>query len=235
MGQDVPPSRARVHPRRACALVVAGSLLGGCAGSGGTSQPGSPTPHREQSEADAEIYRHAQRVYTRYLEREVQRLRADLQQAEGAMVAIESGLRGVHSRADAVSSLAEARISVERAVRDVPWREAQIEEARGKLIEAERQFQAGHSGSAIFFASRARRIADTLNEEAEQVAGTPGTLFVRRDRVNLRSGPSTQDPVLAELAKSTPVFPERTEGEWTLVRTPSGPVGWVYRSLLRRN
>lgn len=241
MGQDAASFGAKCRIQLACTLALASSLLGGCAGFHGiverlghSNEPESaPTGWRDRSAGDAEIYRNAQRIYARYLEREVERLRADLRQAEEAMVAIESGLRGVHSRADAVSSLAEARIAVERAGRDVPWRETQIEEARGKLKEAERQFQAGHSGSAVFFASRARRIADTLNEEAELVSRSPDALFVERDRVNLRSGPSTADPVLAVLEHSTPVFPERSEGEWMLVRTPSGPVGWVYHRLLR--
>lgn len=221
------------------ATALGATLLGGCAPLPGLPERSEPPPAVEpapaaRSEADAEIYRNAQRVYTRYLEREVERLRADLRQAEEAMVAIESGLRGMHSRADAVSSLAEARIAVERAARDVPWRGAQVEEARGKLKEAERQFQAEHFGSAVFFASRARRIANTLNEEAEMVAGSPRTLFVERERVNLRSGPSTADPVLATLEESTPVFPERVQGEWVLVRTPAGPVGWIFRPLLGR-
>jgi hypothetical protein len=149
------------------------------------------------------------------------------------MVAIESGLRGIHTRADAVSSLAEARIAVERASRSVPWRPAKVQEAHAKLEEAERQLDAGHSGSAVFFASRARRIAETLNEEAEQVARHASTRFVRARRVNLRAGPSTEAAVVGVLSESTPVFRERSEGDWVLVRTTKGPVGWIHASLLR--
>ena len=166
------------------------------------------------------------------LELEVERLRADLLAAEEAMVAIESGLRGVHSRADAVSTLAESRIAVERASRNVPWRRERVSEARQKLEEAERQFQAGHTGSAVFFASRARRIAAALDAEARRVASTPGARFINGRRVNLRAGPSTEDRILHVLVGSTPVFPEREDGEWVLVLTPSGQAGWVHRSLL---
>jgi len=181
---------------------------------------------------DAEIYRHAQREYIGYLEREVERLRSDLAQAEEAMVAIESGLRTVYSRADAVSSLAEARIAVERLDSGIPWRESEIHEARAKLEEAERQFQAGHAGSAVFFASRAQRIARTLSDEARQVAESESALFVNSARVNLRGGPSTIEPVIGVLTRSMPVFPERREGQWMLVRTPTGSVGWIHASLL---
>jgi len=168
-----------------------------------------------------------------YLEREVARLTADLAQAEEAMVTIESGLRGKHTRADAVSTVADARIALARAARRAPWRRHDIEEARTKLAEAERQLRVGHSGSALFFASRAGRIAEKLDEEATRVARSPGTRFVSSDLANLRSGPSTEDRVLAVLQQATPVFPERTDGRWLLVRTPSGPAGWLHESVLR--
>ena len=123
----------------------------------------------ELADRDAEIYRQAQAERIQALEREVARLRADLDEAESAMVAIESGLRGAQTRADAVSALAEARISVERARTSAPWRRSEIAERdRSKLEEAERQFQAGNPGSAVFFASRAQRIADSLSEEARR-------------------------------------------------------------------
>jgi hypothetical protein len=149
------------------------------------------------------------------------------------MVAIESGLRGSHTRADAVSALAEARIAVESAAQNAPWREARAQEARGKLEEAERQLQAGHTGSAVFFASRARRIADDLNGEASRVAHSPEARFIHARRVNLRAGPSTSDRVINVLLEATPLFPERWEGDWVLVRTPAGAVGWVHGSLIR--
>jgi hypothetical protein len=186
------------------------------------------------AEDDAFVYRSAQEARVRHLEEEVARLRADLDQAEQAMIAIESGLRGVHGRADAVSQLAEARIVVERAAKAAPWRRAALAEARGKLDEADRQFQAGHSGSAVFFASRARRSAESLLAEARQVAREPELRFVAGRRVNLRSGPSLDAEVLQVLERDTPVFPERDAGEWMLVRTANGPAGWIHAGLLRR-
>lgn len=202
-----------------------GSLsLAGCA----TQQPADcPT-----ALADARFYHDAQSERVEQLEREVGSLRADLVQAEESMVTMESGLRGVHTRADAVSAIADARIAVERAARSVPWRSAEVADARSKLDEAERQLQAGRTGSAVFFAGRAARTATTLNEEGEQVARSADTRFVNARSVNLRAGPSTDERVLGVLHESTPVFPERRRGEWVLVRTLSGPVGWIHASLL---
>lgn len=198
----------------------------GCALVGG--KPPAPAPA-----IDMAIYRRAEVDRAERLEAEVERLRADLRQAEEALVMAESGLRGSHGRADAVSSLAEARIEVERAASMAPWRVDAIQEARDKLTEADRQIEQSHFGAALFFVYRANRAAQLLEREAALVRKRPGTLFVRVEKVNLRAGPSTADQVVGVLSEGTPVFPERTRDLWTLVRVTSGSVGWVHRSLLR--
>ena len=118
---------------------------------------------------ESEVYERAEMERIEFYEREVERLHADLRQAEESLVAMESGLRGFQSRADAVSAVAEARIALERVGPRVPWRHEQVSEARGKLEEASRQIEEGHVGSAVFFASRAHRITESLREEAGQV------------------------------------------------------------------
>lgn len=227
------PRRRRSRPRPSRLLGLAGVVvalaLPACQSVTTASTPAKPAC---EPGSDQAIIRSAGQEQIAHLERQVARLRADLLQAEDSMVAIESGLRGVHTRADAVSSLAEARIAVERAGKAARWRPDQVQEARVKLAEAERQLQAGHSGSAVFFASRARRIATTLNEEAAHVSRNRSTRFVNTRNVNLRAGPSRGYGVVDVLGEDTPVFPEREDGEWVLVRTLSGPAGWVHASLL---
>jgi len=166
--------------------------------------------------------------------RQVEQLSADLAEAEDALVRAESGLRGSHSRADAVSSLAEARIQVARAAAQTPWRPALISEARAKLEDAGRQIEAGHFGAALFFVYRAERLADDLETESDKIRRTPGARFVTGRRVNLRAGPSTNEPVLGILDGGTPVFPESRKQPWVLVRTAGGSVGWVHGTLLSR-
>ncbi len=175
----------------------------------------------------------AERERAAALERDVQRLRADLGQAESVLVAMESGLKGTHTRAAGVSALAEARILVERAARASPRRPEEIAEARAKLVEADVQLRDGHVGSAVFFSSRARRIGESLLRDAERArrAHEPGSR-VGAVRANLRSGPSTGEAVVAVLDPSTPVAPVRREGEWVEVVTPGGETGWVHESLL---
>ena len=217
----------------ACGLACA-VALSGCAflGSSAPPLPAPPDPVLETAVHDAEIYRQAQLDQIQGLERTVQRLRGELHEAENAMVAIESGLRGAQTRADAVSTLAEARISVERARSSTPWRPAEIAEVTEKLEEAERQFQSGNSGSAVFFASRAKHVADALREEALQAAGAQAVRKITAPRANLRAGPSTENDVLLVLSQATPVLPQRSDGDWVLVRTLDGAAGWVHASLL---
>jgi TolA-binding protein len=228
-------------PRRLGALaggLLACLALAGCAALGSLfapeppPAPAAPDPALENAARDAEIYRQAQLEQIHALEREVKRLRGELREADGAMVSIESGLRGAQTRADAVSALAEARISVERARTKAPWRRAELAELTDKLEEAERQFQSGNPGSAVFFASRAQRVADALAEEARRSANAKGTRRITAPRANLRAGPSTGEAVLLVLGQSTPVLPQRSDGEWVLVRTPDGEAGWVHASLL---
>jgi deoxyribodipyrimidine photolyase len=139
---------------------------------------------------DAATYRRAEAERVEFFERQVERLRADLRQAEESLVAMESGLRGFQSRADAVSALAEARIALERVRPRVPWRRDRVEEAQTKLVEASRQLQAGHVDSAVFFSSRAQRIAENLQAEVRQVASWSQKSLVLGDGLELRTAPS---------------------------------------------
>jgi chromosome segregation ATPase len=176
--------------------------------------------------------RRADREQIDRLEHEVDRLRADLRQAEETLIAAESGLRAATTRADAVSSVADARIQVERATERAPWRGREIREAREKLREAERQLKQGSFTAAIFFASRAQRAASTLVMEAEATESMRGLLRVSVAWANLREGPSTATAVTEVLMAKTPVYNEKTDGDWHLVRTPWGKVGWMHGSVL---
>jgi hypothetical protein len=198
-------------------FLIVGAVSGGCA---------------RMTESSADVYERAREDRVAYLEREVERLQADVRGAEEAMIAMESGLRGIHTRADAVSSLAEARISLDRARDHAPWRTEEADEAQAKLLDAERQMKEGHVGTSLFFSSRAQRIADGMLGEAQVAEATPGALFVRGQRVNLRSGPGTDEQVVDVLNHGVPVFEEKRSGDWMLVRTFNGRVGWVHARLV---
>lgn len=190
-------------------------------------EPAAPPP------IDEAVYRRAEVDRAEQLAAEVARLREDLRQAEEVLVRAESDLRGSHSRADAVSLLAEARIGVERAGRQAPWRTDALVEARAKLAEADAQIAEGNFGAALFFIYRANRISEQLERESATVRHRPETLYVSAKLVNLRAGPSAEDPVIGVLSEGTPVVAERRLDPWLLVRVNTGSVGWVHGSLLR--
>jgi hypothetical protein len=215
-------------------LLLASSLGAACAAPPAPPPaPAAPAPPQTAPPPPAAgLQCRADQDRLRALAFEVERLRADLRAAEETLLAVESGMRGATGRAEAVSALAEARIEVERAARRAPWRGDAASEARDKLAEAERQLSAQRVGSAVFFVSRARRIAESLELEAAGVAAHANTRFVRPARVNLRSGPSAAAEVLETLPARLPVFVEGREGEWSLVRTTTGRVGFVHSDLL---
>ena len=215
-----------VRASRPALALAASVLLNGCA----LFAP--PPPPAPPERVDVSVYRRVATERAELLERENERLRADLRAAEATLLEVESGMRGTQRSAEAVSMLAEARIQVDRAAKRAPWRASTAAEAREKLDEADRQLADGHVGSAIFFVSRATRIAAGLDAEADLIARSPDARRVKPRRANLRSEPSTDSPVLDVLPGQLPVFVEATEGDWALVRTVSGQVGWMHVDLL---
>jgi len=215
-------------------LLLLAILLGGCASTPAPPAAAPAPPQAPAAIASPEVQRRADADRVRALELEVERLRADLRSAEETLLAVESGMRGAQGRAEAVSALAEARIHVDRAARRAPWRSEAAAEARERLAEAERQLAVQHVGSAVFFVSRARRIAESLSAEADRVESDPKTQFVRGEGVNLRQGPTQEAGVLETLPVELPVFVESRAGGWSLVRTVTGHVGFVRSDLLTK-
>lgn len=215
---------------RLLALLALASPLTGCAmlQDGWPSAGGTPAvvPNGDDRMGDRE------RIAS--LQREVERLQADLHQAEVAMLATDSEVCSRRDRASTVSLLAETRISIDKAALTVPWYPAAIDEARRELAEAVRQLEGGHPPGAVYFAARGRRIADTLVTEARRVRNSPKARLVKADRLNVRKGPSVDYPVQEVLTAGTPVFYERRAGKWAQIRTLPGQFGWVYASFLRR-
>jgi len=125
-------------------------------------------------------------------------------------------------------------ILVRRSAQKTPWRIEESQQAENKLVEADRQVQQNNPGAALFFVYRARRIAELGLLEARFVSKQRDTYFVDGRRVNLRAGPTTENRILHVLTESTPIFAERSEQDWLLVRVISGSAGWIHKSLVRR-
>lgn len=50
--------------------------------------------------------------------------------------------------------------------------------------------------------------------------------------VNMRTGPSTKDSVVADVERGVVLTKISTKGKWTKVRHSSGTTGWIYSPLL---
>ncbi len=100
------------------------------------------------------------------------------------------------------------------------------------MQEAERQVDENRFGAALFFVYRARRVAESILDEANVVENNRHVQIIRGTRVNLRAGPAQTEPILSVLNFGTPIFPQAENGEWILVQVSGGPVGWIHRRLL---
>jgi len=199
---------------------------------GCTTTPEEPSIAAPVTPDESRVYLRAEADRALFLEREVERLRDDLESAEEALIAIESGLNSSYTRATAVSALAEARISVQRAEAELPYLPEVVAEAHRKLTKADSQLAEGHLGAAICFATGAHRISQNAVDDARKAAGQPEVRFIAGSRVNLREGPSTEHAIAGQLHRGTPVFPERARADWLLLRTAQGRVGWVHTPLV---
>lgn len=222
--------------RKHLSSVAAGLLiftLTGCANTFSTNPSDECNTARVLPEVtQVQRFREAETERAAKLVQEIERLKADLETAEAALIEAESGLSGSHTRAEAVSSLAVARIQIERAASQAPWRAIEIDDARAKLLEAERQVDESRFGAALFFVYRARRVADSILEEAGVVENHRDVQVIRAARVNLRTGPAATEPILSVLDRGTPIFPRTEQGDWILVQVSGGPVGWIHRDLV---
>ena len=57
---------------------------------------------------------------------------------------------------------------------------------------------------------------------------------VAGEKVNLRKGPSTQEPIIWELGKGFPLQVIGSKGSWLKVSDFENDVGWVYKKLVSR-
>ncbi|WP_458777468.1 SH3 domain-containing protein [Desulforhopalus sp. 52FAK] len=65
------------------------------------------------------------------------------------------------------------------------------------------------------------------------IVKTKDTVIVDAQKsLNMRSGPSKNNPVVADVERGVVLQEISSEGKWTKVRHTSGTVGWIYSPLL---
>lgn len=80
------------------------------------------------------------------------------------------------------------------------------------------------------------KITDFENDAGwihESIVKPCDTVIVEAKKsVNMRSGPSTQNSVVADVERGVVLTKVATQGKWTKVQHSSGTVGWIYSPLL---
>jgi hypothetical protein len=174
----------------------------------------------------------------RRLEERVVLLLRDLELTETEIIRTKARLKGIETRAEASSAIAEARILAGRL--DPKARAATLSVCNENITKAEAQLNAVNYGAAVFFATKAQDIAKKAQESSD--AGrhlgpdderpSPQTSYrVKAKTANIRKGPDVSEEVLAEAPEGSVLEATSVKGDWVKV-TYNGVAGWVSRSLV---
>ena len=122
------------------------------------------------------------------------------------IIRTKARLKGIETRAEASSAIAEARILAGRL--DPKARAATVSLCNENIAKAEAQLTAVNYGAAVFFATKAQDIAKKATEGAadptrhageEERAAPQPTYKVKAKTANIRKGPDVTEDILADL------------------------------------
>jgi hypothetical protein len=173
----------------------------------------------------------------RRLEERVALLQRDLELTETEIIRTKARLKGIETRAEASTAIAEARILAGRL--DSKARGATLALANENIAKADQQLGQMNYGAAVFFAMKAQDIAKKAQEatdtgrqatEDEHAASQP-TFRVKAKSVNIRKGPEITEDVVAEAPEGAVLEATSVKGDWVKV-TYHGVTGWVSRALV---
>jgi len=173
----------------------------------------------------------------RRLEERIALLQRDLELTETEIIRTKARLKGIETRAEASSAIAEARILAGRL--DARGRAATLSLCNENIAKAEQQLTQVNYGAAVFFATKAQDIAKKAQEASdparhaaeEEHASPQPTYKVKAKSANIRKGPEVTEEVLAEAPEGAVLEASAVKGDWVKV-TYGGVAGWVSRSVL---
>jgi hypothetical protein len=174
----------------------------------------------------------------RRLEERVVLLLRDLELTETEIIRTKARLKGIETRAEASSAIAEARILAGRL--DPRARAATLGLCNENIAKAEQQLGQVNYGAAVFFAMKAQDIAKKAQEASdpgrhltpEDERPAPQTSYrVKAKTANIRKGPDVSEEVVAEAPEGSTLEATTVKGDWVKV-TYGGVTGWVSRSVV---
>jgi hypothetical protein len=194
-------------------------------------EPGG-TPSSEAEKLHAQL-RQAEEERRR-LEDRITLLQRDLDVTETEVIRTKAKLKGIETKAEASSVIAEGRILLRR-VSDENKRSPNLARCQELLDRAEQQLKEENFGAAAFFASKAQELLDTTRRGVlashEQDRPAPKTSYVAKPGgANLRRGPSTDEPLVGKIPGGATVEASAIRGDWLRVKH-GDLVGWAFRPL----
>jgi hypothetical protein len=162
------------------------------------------------------------------------------------IVRVKAKQRGLESRAEAASEMAEAEIALKSlrvlaAARNDP----KLANAEQLLRRATEEFENQNFGGALYLVSQAKsQIKNGLlrlgnGDRVDRLEGeTPFAVplpLVVNTRGNLREGPGRSFRVLVTMEEGTPITGYSLKGPWLRVERSNGESGWIHRSLVNPN
>ena len=171
------------------------------------------------------------------LEEQIALRQRELEVTETELIRTKARLKGLETRPEASSAIAEARILVKRL--ESPGRSATLRAAEESLEKAETLLQQDNYGAALFFALKAQdMVAKAVESRAAGDAAEPerpapqATYEVAVASANIRQAPSMQAQVLAEVKRGTRLNALAVRGPWLKV-SHQDVTGWVSLRLVR--
>ena len=170
----------------------------------------------------------------RRLEERVALLQRDLDVTETEVIRTKAKLKGIETKAEASSAIAEARILLRR-VTEEKGRSANLARCQELLDRAEQQLREENFGAAAFFASKAQELLDASRRGGlashEQDRPAPKKTYVAKPGgANVRRGPALAEPVLGKVPGGASVEAIAIQGDWLKVKRGE-LVGWAFRPL----
>ena len=214
-----------------------------CAAAAARSAQTTKTDREKRTTSTAEVDRMSARLKKseeeqRRLEERVALLQRDLELTETEIIRTKARLKGIETRAEASSAIAEARILTGRL--DPKARSVTVALCNENIAKAEQQLSQVNYGAAVFFAMKAQDIAKKAQEatdparhtatEDERPSPQP-TFRVKAKSANIRKGPDVTEEVLGEAPEGSVLEASAVKGDWVKV-IYNGTTGWVSRALL---
>jgi chromosome segregation ATPase len=187
-----------------------------------------------QTRSDGEQQRLQARLHKseeeqRRLEERLAAEQRDLEVTEMELIRTKARLKGLETKAEASSAIAEANILLRRAENRSG---TLLTLGQQSLAKAEQQLAVENYGAANFFALRAQDLAMRAQDDTRRNDTVlPLSVRVRVNRANLRQGPGLDQKVLTLVPRGTTLAVRRAQGDWYEI-THGDLTAWVSRTVV---